>query len=477
VKRIPADSGIATYPTGNGRRFARRCTTAAAVVVTAFGACGMLAKSADANPTRFVLFDFVSVHTGDCQDYADWNFDDRRRFNKNVPLNWLAGEKPILDHGVYVWRVEVRRMERPWKSAMHVQFGWSNFVREIDPSIKHVAGPPLVLTELLPPAPGKPWVYEYVGTIRALDVTHIFYGAGPKAALPWRVTDWDWTHAYAQNTAYTLLNPRGNPLDENGDGWISAEEYPDLEFRSMFTVYMPGDPEYEAVSGRLSPFKAWREPPGKKTGHGDWEYPTDGLVGHWSFDERSGPTAADSSPNALHGEIRGAIPVEGKRRRALQFDGQASVEIANDPALEITGDITIAAWVFKDAPNSALRWDAIVSKSPGKWDYELLTSKAKSDELAFYSKTGKPDEVYSGRPVITGRWQHVAVTRRGSEVCLYLDGQPASKVTMSGDFPRTGGGLQIGNDGARTPNGMIGRIDEVFLYRRALSAEEVRQLM
>jgi hypothetical protein len=388
-----------------------------------------------------------------------------------------AATRFVLFDFVYVWRVEVQRMERAWQSPMHVQFGWSNFVREIDPSIKHVAGPPLVLTELQPPAPGKPWVYEYVGSIRSLDVTHIFYGAGPKAALPWRVTDWDWRHAYAQNTAYTLLNPRGNPLDANNDGWISEAEYPDLEFRSTLTVLMPGDPEYAQRSGALSPFKAWREPPGKKTGHGDWDYPRDGLVGHWSFDERGGMQAADSSPNQLHGEVRGAIPVEGRRRRALQFDGVASVEIPNHPALEITGDITIAAWVFKDASNSALRWDAIVSKSPGKWDYELLTSKAKSDELAFYSKAGKPDEVYTGRPVATGRWQHVAITRRGSELKLYLDGQVANTTTMSGEFPKTGGGLQIGNDGARVSNGMIGRIDEVFLYRRALSDEEIRKLM
>lgn len=223
-----------------------------------------LAAAQTPGPQRFVLFDFVSTHTGDCQDYDNWNFDDRRKFKKDLPLDWLAGERPILDHGIYVWRVEVRSMERAWASPMHVQFGWSNYTRDIDPSIKHVAAPPLLLTHLDPPPPGKPWIYEYVGTIRSLDVTHIFYGAGPKAKLPWRVTDWDWRHAFAQNTAYTLLNPRDNELDADGDGRISEAEYPDLEFRSTLTVYLPGDSAYDSLAGKLSPFEPWREKPGRK---------------------------------------------------------------------------------------------------------------------------------------------------------------------------------------------------------------------
>lgn len=206
-------------------------------------------------------------------------------------------------------------------------------------------------------------------------------------------------------------------------------------------------------------------------------YPLEGLVGHWSLDEREGDFALDSSRNGLHGQVLGAKHVTGKHGGALQFDPRSAVEVANHPLLEITADITIAAWVFKDSANDARRWDAILSKSPGKWDYELLTSKSKSDELAFYSKSGKPDEVYSARPLAVGRWQHVAVTRRGDEVRFYLDGELVNTATMSGAFPKMGGALQIGQDGAKTPNGMVGRLDEVFLYSRALTDAEIRRLL
>lgn len=207
------------------------------------------------------------------------------------------------------------------------------------------------------------------------------------------------------------------------------------------------------------------------------EHPKDGLVGYWGFDEGSGLVAKDGSGAGLDGQIQGAVWTEGKRGSALRFDGKNSVEVANHPSLEITGDITIAAWIHKDKPNEAKRWDAIVSKSPGKWDYELLTSKAKSDEVAFFTPKGEPREVYSGKPAPSGKWSHVALTRSGSEVRFYMDGSLVNTVTMTGPFTKNGGALQIGLDGAKQVNGMIGSIDEVFLYNRALSEREIRRLM
>lgn len=46
-----------------------------------------------------------------------------------------------------------------------------------------------MLTHLEPPAPGRPWVYELIGTVRALDVAHMYYGKGSNKDK--HVTDWD----------------------------------------------------------------------------------------------------------------------------------------------------------------------------------------------------------------------------------------------------------------------------------------------
>ena len=106
-----------------------------------------------------------------------------------------------------------------------------------------------------------------------------------------------------------------------------------------------------------------------------------------------------------------------------------------------------------------------------------MTSKSKSDEVAFFSPKVEPREVYSGKPVPSGEWCHLAVVRSGDQVRIYMNGLLANTVSMVGPFTKNGGALQIGLDGAKQVNGMIGIIDEVFLYRRALTEHEIRKLM
>jgi hypothetical protein len=205
-------------------------------------------------PTGFPLFDLEITHRGDRQLYSNWDFQTHRKTNPEAPLDWRAGAPSLFDAGVYHWRVEVVRMERAWKSPMHVQFGWWNLPK--DPVIRHIASPPLLLTHLEPPAPEQPWVYELIGTVRALDVAHMYYGQGPNQDK--HVTDWDWSQAFAPDTAYTLVNPRKNDFDADGDGKISEAEYPDLEIRTVLTLHRPGSPAYESLRAQLSESKGER---------------------------------------------------------------------------------------------------------------------------------------------------------------------------------------------------------------------------
>jgi hypothetical protein len=198
-------------------------------------------------PSSFVLFDLEITHRGDRQLYSNWDFQTHRKTTPAAPTDWRAGHPSLFDAGIYHWRVEVVRMERAWKSPMHIQFGWWNIPQ--DPVIRHIASPALMLTRLEPPAPGQPWVYELVGTVRALDVAHMYYGKGPNQDK--HVTDWDWSRAFAPDTAYTLINPRKNDLDSDKDGKISEAEYPDLEIHTVLTLHRPGSPVYESLLARL----------------------------------------------------------------------------------------------------------------------------------------------------------------------------------------------------------------------------------
>ena len=201
-----------------------------------------------------------------------------------------------------------------------------------------------------------------------------------------------------------------------------------------------------------------------------------GLVGHWNLGALDGTRIRDQSGNGHDGIVIGAITCKGRTGKALRFNGlEDRIEIPDHPDLQITGDISIAAWIYKNGSNGGTRWDAIVAKSANKWDYELLTSKSRSDELAFYSPTCTPDETYGGVAVPSGSWQHVAVTRQDSLVSFFLNGRQLGSAHMPGIFPITGGSLLIGHDGV-SGNGMLGMIEEVHLFNRALTPAEIGEL-
>jgi len=204
---------------------------------------------------------------------------------------------------------------------------------------------------------------------------------------------------------------------------------------------------------------------------------TEGLVGLWLSGAEQGRAGRDASGREHHGIVTGAIWGEHDGRHGLHFDGNGqSVDIPAAPGLEIERDIAIAAWIWKDRPNDGERWDAILSKTPGVWDYELLTSKARSDEPAFYSRPCEPNEVYAGSEVPARTWVHVAMTRRGAEVSFFVNGGLAGTSVMEGAFSRSGGVLQIGHDGAQANGGMHGWLSKVALYDRALDGDEVAAL-
>src|SRR5437867_9798985 len=78
---------------------------------------------------------------------------------------------------------------------------------------------------------------------------------------------------------------------------------------------------------------------------------TNGLVGWWKLDETEGTLASDSSGNGHNATLlNGPTWTTGQLRGALSFDGtNDQVTCADSAALRISGDLTIAFWMKKNA--------------------------------------------------------------------------------------------------------------------------------
>ena len=204
---------------------------------------------------------------------------------------------------------------------------------------------------------------------------------------------------------------------------------------------------------------------------------TEGLVGAWLLDDGTGTTVADSSMNKLNGEVSIGTPewVEGKFDGALEFSGSDMVTIPDSDALDLTS-FTIAAWI--KSPATTGRWHVIAAKearNPTGRNYGIFGHV--NNGSIHYSFTSGGWKSYDAPTNVTdGAWHHVAATYERPNFRLYIDGELDAEVAPdavpeSNDSPLYIGGCDIGN------YWMTGTIDEVVLYDRALSVEELGELI
>jgi hypothetical protein len=198
-----------------------------------------------------------------------------------------------------------------------------------------------------------------------------------------------------------------------------------------------------------------------------------GFVAWWKFDEANGTTAYDSA-GGLNGTINGATWYnDAIRGWDLSFDGNNDyVSVANNSTLNITGDITISAWVYLTAGNSS--W-GIVTKTVSNGAYNNpFDFRTELGYLTLVRSDASGHEVaYSNVLISALQWHHVLVRVQNKVPDFYLDGVLTSKSLTA--FTRTPTGntnpLYIG----RRADGLYynGKIDGVRIYNRALSAEEI----
>jgi hypothetical protein len=207
--------------------------------------------------------------------------------------------------------------------------------------------------------------------------------------------------------------------------------------------------------------------------------PTEGLVGYWPFDEEAGTAARDSSGYGGHGVLTNmdaADHVAGKFSNALDFDGSNDyVSVADASHLDITTAITISAWV---KPSSNPAWAVIVSKGTSTtWNNNHFVLGVASGQVTFRWNGKGTVTVDAGDALTVGEWHHVlAVAAAGTTNALkiYIDGELVKQGDRSGDPSPNDQALRIGSDNG-TDN-FAGLIDEVRIYNRAVTADEITAL-
>jgi O-glycosyl hydrolase len=215
--------------------------------------------------------------------------------------------------------------------------------------------------------------------------------------------------------------------------------------------------------------------------------PPAGLVGWWPGDGNADDIAGTNTGALQGGATTDAIGVAGL---AFSFDGtNAFVQMPDAPALK-PANLTIEGWVLFSGLNSALSGTApagdqyIVFKQNSRTSYfeGYALEKyrlASGDVFMFTVGSASGQEVFlpSATLISTGIWYHVAAVRGSDFMQLYVNGQLETQTNVS--FAQDYGTqpLYLGTSGDPGWDGKLkGRLDEVSLYHRALSASEVAAL-
>ncbi len=200
----------------------------------------------------------------------------------------------------------------------------------------------------------------------------------------------------------------------------------------------------------------------------------DGLVLYHAYDEGEGTLAADASGNGHDGEISNPDWVPGKKGNALQFGGEGSdafVTVESTSALNLN-ECTFMAWI------NAEHWDGtrqIVGKSvhggcEGRTQYGLFSENG-GFKLRFETESGRAD-INTDLPP-TGEWVNVAFTNDGETATIYINAEAVASGDVPGALNANDDPWRIGQDCERLNYVFAGAIDEVSLWNRALSTDEI----
>ena len=204
-----------------------------------------------------------------------------------------------------------------------------------------------------------------------------------------------------------------------------------------------------------------------------------GLVAAYGFTEGTGTTVADLSGHNLTGTIVGATwTASGKYGNALSFNGTSSyVDLGNPAALQLTGSMTLEAWV-KAAANPPDDGQIIAKSNGSGW--QLKTSPDTGPQTFGIQVTGTSGtgaQRYSTTVRSLNTWYHIAgvFDAAAGTLSTYVNGI-LDNGTLRNAVPTVQlDGAVNANIGRRTGGFYFnGVIDEVRIYSRALSQSDIQ---
>jgi hypothetical protein len=211
-----------------------------------------------------------------------------------------------------------------------------------------------------------------------------------------------------------------------------------------------------------------------------------GLVAYYPFDGN----ARDQSGNGNNGEVHNATLTSdrfGTPNTAYSFDGVRSyIKVNNGLPFDFTDSFSVAFWIKPGA--SQLGWATVFSKSHyitgggsgSSWFIEQDGTELNSYILSYRPSTSNAIPNSVGTQLLANQWNHYSVTKENTKLNSYLNGNLVYSLSGLGNDPiiKTNGNLPlfIGVDDGSYGLYFHGLIDDIFIFNRTLTPQEIQKL-
>ena len=207
------------------------------------------------------------------------------------------------------------------------------------------------------------------------------------------------------------------------------------------------------------------------------------LAAGYAFNETSGTTAADASGHGIVGTLtNGPTFAAGKYGNAVNLDGVNDfVNLGNPAALQLTGSMTLSAWV--NASSFPVDDAAVISKrGSGESGFQLdLTKDTGPRTIGFKLTTSSGGQMfrYGATTLQPNTWYHIAGVYNAATQTMdvYLNGvldNGALVGTVTSSQQNSTADVNIGRRSGVSGFEFAGRIDDVRIADRALTQLQIQ---
>lgn len=209
-----------------------------------------------------------------------------------------------------------------------------------------------------------------------------------------------------------------------------------------------------------------------------------GLVAHWGFDEATSTTATSTYDGSGNNNT-GIMSLNVLRATStckisfcFSFNGaDTTVSVSTSTTVNVTSAITLAVWVRTSATNDA---SGIVYKVASNSGYKMSFDVSGGVRADFYNDASAISPIYSATNVEDNNWHFVVATYDGSTAKIYVDGVVGGTAPTGSGYVtgtnNTNTSLVIGNDSSAVNRYYNGLLDDVRVYNRALTSNEIQRI-